>query len=41
MWLARDWWFTSIILVTWEAEIWRLSVQGQLGHIVLETPFPK
>jgi hypothetical protein len=30
-----------IILVTWEAEIGRITVQGQPGQIVHETPFPK
>jgi hypothetical protein len=27
-----------IILATWEAEIGRIKVQGQLGEIVYETP---
>jgi hypothetical protein len=27
-----------IILATWEAEIWRISIQGQSGKIFLETP---
>jgi hypothetical protein len=31
----------TIILATWEAEIGRIAVQGQLRQIVQETPFPK
>jgi hypothetical protein len=27
-----------VILATWEVEIRRIAVQGQLGQIVLETP---
>jgi hypothetical protein len=30
-----------IILTTWEAEIGRITVQGQSGQIVPENPFPK
>jgi hypothetical protein len=30
-----------VILATWEAEIRRIVVQGQLGQIVLETPISK
>jgi hypothetical protein len=29
------------ILTTWEAEIWRITVQGQPGEIVCETPISK
>jgi hypothetical protein len=29
------------ILATWEAESRRISVQGQLGQIVFDIPFPK
>jgi hypothetical protein len=32
---------TSIILITWEAEIKRIVVWGQLRQIVLETPISK
>jgi hypothetical protein len=39
--LARHQWLTSIILVTWEAELWRIMVRGQPGRIVLKTPSPK
>jgi hypothetical protein len=35
--LARHWWLTPIILVTWEAEIRRIAVQSQPRQIVLET----
>jgi hypothetical protein len=34
-------WLTSLILATWEAEIGRISVQGQPRQIVQETPSPK
>jgi hypothetical protein len=34
-------WLMSVILVTWEAEIWRIEVPGQPEQIVLETPSPK
>jgi hypothetical protein len=30
-------WLTSIILATWEVDIERIAVQGQLGQIVHET----
>jgi hypothetical protein len=38
---ARCWWLTPIILATWEAEIGRTAVQGQLEEIVCKTPSPK
>jgi hypothetical protein len=38
---ARSQWLTLVILVTWEAEIRRIAVQGQPEQIVLETPSPK
>jgi hypothetical protein len=31
-------WLTHVILDTWEAEIGRITVQGQPGQIVQETP---
>jgi hypothetical protein len=30
-----------VILATWEAEIWRITVQGQFGQIVPETSISK
>jgi hypothetical protein len=36
---AGHWCFTSVIVATWEAEIWRIMIQGQ--QIVYETPFSK
>jgi hypothetical protein len=30
-----------VILTTWEAEIWRIKVQGQSGKILHEAPSPK
>jgi hypothetical protein len=39
---AKNWWLTPIILVTWEAEIERIAVQGQRRQTVCETsPSPK
>jgi hypothetical protein len=35
---ARHWWFTPVILVTWEAEMGRIAVRGQSMQIVCETP---
>jgi hypothetical protein len=35
------WWLAPIILATWEAKIRRISVQGQSGQIVCETPISK
>jgi hypothetical protein len=32
------WWLTPVILVTCQAEIGRIEVQGQLQQIVSETP---
>jgi hypothetical protein len=32
--LARHWWFTPIILATWEAEIKRMEVQGQSAQTI-------
>jgi hypothetical protein len=34
-------WLTPVILATWEAEIRRITVQGQLKKIVCETLSPK
>jgi hypothetical protein len=39
-WLFRQW-LIPIILVTWEAEIRRIMVWGQLRQIVWESPSPK
>jgi hypothetical protein len=39
--LARHWWFMTVILAVWEAEIRRIMVQGQLGQIVHEIPSPE
>jgi hypothetical protein len=36
---ARHWWLMLIILPTWEAEIRRITVQGQPGKIVCKTLF--
>jgi hypothetical protein len=38
---AEYWWLMPVILATWEAKIGRIEVRGKLGHIVLETSFPK
>jgi hypothetical protein len=35
--VARQWWFTSVILATQEAEIRRIVVQSHPGQIVSET----
>jgi hypothetical protein len=34
-------WLMPAILVTWKAEIRRITVQGQPGQIVPKTPSPK
>jgi hypothetical protein len=34
-------WFLPIILASWEAEIRRIAVQGQLGQVVHGTPIYK
>jgi hypothetical protein len=34
-------WLTSVIPATWEADIRRIMVHGQVGRIVLKTSFPK
>jgi hypothetical protein len=31
---TRHWWFTPIILATWEAEIKRMEVQGQSAQTI-------
>jgi hypothetical protein len=38
---AKRWWFTPVILATLEAEMERITIQGQSGQIVCETPSPK
>jgi hypothetical protein len=38
---ARHQWLIPIILATWEAELGRIKVQGQLGQILQETLSPK
>jgi hypothetical protein len=30
--ITRYWWLTLVILATWEAEIWKITVQGQPGQ---------
>jgi hypothetical protein len=42
--IKRDtqcWWLSPVIPATWEAEIGRIKVPGQLRRIVGETPSPK
>jgi hypothetical protein len=39
--LARHKWLMPIILVTWKAEIRRITVQGQPRQLVFETTSPK
>jgi hypothetical protein len=36
--IAECWWLTPVILTTWEAEIKKIEVPGQLRQIVLESP---
>jgi hypothetical protein len=38
---ARSQWLTPLILANWEAEIWRIMVQGQPRQTVHETPISK
>jgi hypothetical protein len=38
---ARHWWFTPIILGTWEVEMGSIKVRGQPRQIVHETPISK
>jgi hypothetical protein len=38
---CQAWWLTLVTLATWEAEIRRISVQGQTRQIVYKTPSPK
>jgi hypothetical protein len=38
---TRHWWLMPIILTTWEAEIRRITIQGQLRQIVQESPISK
>jgi hypothetical protein len=38
---AKCQWLMLVILPTWEAEIRRISVQGQPGQRVLQIPSPK
>jgi hypothetical protein len=38
---AGHWWLTPVIPATWEDEIRKMEVQGQLGQIVQEIPSPK
>jgi hypothetical protein len=35
------WWLMSVILASWETEIRRIAVQGQLRQIIFKTPSPK
>jgi hypothetical protein len=39
--MAGCWWVMPIIPATQEAEIWRITVQGQLWQMILETPISK
>jgi hypothetical protein len=34
------WWLTPVILASWEAEIKRIKVPGQLGQKSLQDPIP-
>jgi hypothetical protein len=39
--VAGCWWFTPIILATWEADIGRIAVSGQPRQIVHDTSISK
>jgi hypothetical protein len=39
--LSRWQWLLPVILATWEAEIRRLTIQGQPGQIIRETASPE
>jgi hypothetical protein len=38
---AKHQWFKPVILATWEAEIGRITVEGQLGKYFVRPPSPK
>jgi hypothetical protein len=38
---AGCWWLMPLILVTWETEVRKISIQGQPRHIVWKTPISK
>jgi hypothetical protein len=38
---SKHWWLTPAILATWVAEIGRITVQGQPGQKIYQTPSPK
>jgi hypothetical protein len=37
--LAGFWWLMLVVIATWEAEIRRITVQGQPGQNVYKTSF--